>query len=122
VKTQESFADDFKAVFQGSGNLFVETFANDKAIDDDFDRVVLVFVEFKFFGQIIDFVVDSKAAIAFGSNVVKEIGIVFIIDFENRRTDFNFCTFGQREYLFHELMRGPDLDFFLSEGAMGLPD
>jgi len=50
VKTEESFTDDFEAVCEGGDNLFVEAFAHDKAVDDDFDGVVFVFVEFKFFG------------------------------------------------------------------------
>ena len=105
---------------QRGDNLFVEPLADDKAVNDYFNEVILPFVKVYFFAQVVHLVVDTQTAVSFGANVVEKIGVVFAVDFEHWGADFNFGAFRQRKHVFHHLMRRPHLDPLLGYGAARL--
>ena len=95
VEPQEPLPDN-QAVFNGRKQLFVDIFSNNKFINDNFHIVGFALVQFDIFADVVQLAINQHPPISFGAYIVKKIGVIFTVDFEDWRVEFNFRLFWQR--------------------------
>ena len=97
-------------MLQRRDDLPVDPGADDKRIDDGFDRVRFVLVEFEVIAQILWLPVDAGPAIAVDANLLEQVLVVLAVNLVDRRPHFDFRSLGQRQHVLHHLVRRADCD------------
>ena len=100
---------------QGIGQPLLHTLADDKAIDDDFDRMLLRLVEVNLFAEVDDLAVDAHAHIAFAADVVENLLVLALLAANDLCHDQELRALGQSLKLVHHL-----IDRLLRDGLAAL--
>ena len=80
-------------MFKGGEHLFVNIFLDKEFVNDHLDVIVLIWIEFNFFADVVFNAVNLDVSTPFRPDVVEEIVIIFAVDFEDRGVNFNFGAF-----------------------------
>ena len=121
VETEVSVAQ-LESVFQRGEDLFVGSLLYDELIDDDFDLVVVVFVDIQLVTEIDLFAVEADVAVAVDADLFEQVFVVFAKDPPHGGSDFDFRAFGKVEHVFHHLARAEHRDVEATERTMRFAD
>ena len=100
---------------QGIGQTLLHALANDEAVDDDFDRMLLRLVEVNLFAEVDDLAVDAHAHIAFAADVVENLLVLALLAANDLRHDQELRALGKSLKLVHHL-----IDRLLRDGLAAL--
>ena len=90
-----------------------------KFVDNCFHVIGERLVHLKLFAQVNQFIVDAQPTVALGTDLAKEIGVIFAIDFEDGRVDLDQRADRERENMFGNLHRCARRHFGATVGAVG---
>ena len=90
--------------FQRIGQARVNVLANDEAVDHDFDGVLLVFVERRQVGKLVNRAVDARAHVAPARHVLQKLRVFALAAAHHGRENQNFRALRQRHHLIHNLV------------------
>jgi hypothetical protein len=75
----------------------IDAGSNDERIDNGFDLVFFVFIQFDVVAKVLGLPVDSRPPIAVDANLFEQVLVVFAIDLIDRRTDLYLRALWQRQ-------------------------
>ena len=116
-KAEKAFAHA-QPILNRHHQRFEEIGLDHKFVDNCFHVIGERLVHLKLFAQVNQFIVDAQPTVALGTDLAKEIGVIFTIDFEDRGVDLDERADGEGKDMFGNLDRCARRHFGVTVGAV----